>query len=62
MLTKSRNEAFEQLELFRPPPNRPRWHTLPQGVRGDVRELLAQMFRAYVQAGVEEDRKEVNDD
>ena len=50
MPRKAGNIAIEQLELFRPPPSRTLWSDLPESVKGEVRELVAQMFIAHTNA------------
>jgi hypothetical protein len=62
MPVKAKRDAVEQLELFRPPPQRPLWNALPDHVRSDVRDLVAQMLREHVERSAKGDEAEVNDD
>jgi hypothetical protein len=50
MPSKARNTAIEQLELFRPPPRRTLWSDLPEPVKQEVRQLVAQMFIGHTNA------------
>lgn len=42
---RSRPSYEDDLDLFRPPPNRPRWTELPASVQAEVIELLARLLR-----------------
>jgi len=46
MPTRNRRIEFEQIELFRPLPQRPLWNVLSESVKEDVRKLLIQMLMA----------------
>lgn len=54
MVKKTENPRYEQLDLFRPRPNRLRWRDLPERARKDVCRLLAQMFLDVVADGPED--------
>jgi hypothetical protein len=56
-----RRSPYEQLDLFRPPPQRPTWMTLPKEIQQKVLQLLARlMSMAHSRSGAA--AKEVGDE
>jgi len=47
MRTSRRRNRFIQLNLFRPPPTRPRWRALPQEVRQQVLPMLVRLLKEH---------------
>lgn len=46
-MTTTLRPLLTQLELFRPPPARPAWRSLPPEVRSRAQELLVQLLREH---------------
>lgn len=61
MRKTSRRSPYEQLDLFRPTPQRPTWTTLPKEIQQKVLQLLARlMSMAHTRSGAA--AKEVGDE
>ena len=59
-MVKRRTSRYEQLDLFRPRPDRPAWTALPEDVRNEVLELLARILTQNWNAKVT--KEEPNDE
>jgi hypothetical protein len=56
-----RRSAHEQLDLFRPTPQRPSWKTLPKEIQQRIVQLLARLINlAHTRSGAA--AKEVGDE
>jgi len=63
MPVRTRRTATDQMELFCPPVHRPLWNDLPERVKAELRELVAQILRTHAEANATvKVEKEVSDD
>ena len=63
MKRKTASVRYEQLDLFRPRANRPRWSDVSDPTKTEVQRLLAQMFLEAATARDDEiGRKEEDDE